>query len=110
MAYKHNHCVIPTVALVKPRETLPESERSPLGGARQRSFSFTVSAPRSGSNQEVEVREKLTGSFFTPSNKEISCQSEVNHPSSQMPFFLASRGSSVHMKTKAGEVNERLLT
>lgn len=115
MGYKHKHCVIPTVALVKPRETLPESERRPRGGGLI--FFHCLSAalflvPSAGSDQEAEVREKLTGSFFfkNPSNKEMSCQSEVNHPSSPMAFFLASAGSSVQMESEAGDVNERLPT
>lgn len=115
MGYKHKHCVIPTVALVKPRETLPESERRPRGGGLI--FFHCLSAalflvPSAGSDQEAEVREKLTGSFFFfKSQQQRNKLPERSQPSFiTNGLFLASAGSSVQMESEAGDVNERLLT
>lgn len=110
-AYKHDHCVIPTVALLKPRETLPESAVGGWGGRVDNAL-FLPLVPSAGSDQETEVREKLTGSFFL-SGQQRNKLPERSRPSfSQMPVELwrgqVARGSSVQMKTKAGNVKEML--
>ncbi len=84
MAYKHGHCVIPTVVRLKPRETLPEPEWSPLGGTRLFFFhcldSMFPVVSSAGSNQETEIHENLTSSFYR-SNNEMSSKSKDEHPS-----------------------------
>lgn len=118
MAYKHGHCVIPTVALLKQRETLPEPEWSPLGGGTTLFFFHCLNSmfplvPSAGSNQETEIHEELTSSFYRTNNG-TSCQSKDDHHSHRS-FFLSSSGrgqvaggSSVQMKIRAGKVNGTL--
>lgn len=106
MAYKHDHCVIPTVARLKPRETLPEPEWSPLGGTTLFFFhcldSMFPLVESAGSNQETEIHEKLTSSFYR-SNNEMSCRSKGGHPSHRFFLWLCfergqvAGGSSVQM-------------
>lgn len=105
------------MALLKPRETLPESEWSTLlaEGGRQRSFSLSAAfplVPSAGSNQETEVREKLTGSFFLARQQRNKLPERSRPSFSQIPVKLSrgqvAGGSSVQRRTKVGNVNEML--
>lgn len=87
--------VLFTVVLVKPRETLPEPERSPLGGGTVLFFfqclnSMFPLVPSAGSNQETELHEELTSSFYRTNNA-TSCQSKGDHPS-HGSFYLSLGG------------------
>lgn len=128
MAHKHGRCVIPTVALVKLRETLPEPEWCPFGGAGEGGggayttlfFFHCLRAmfplvPSAGSHQETEIHQELT-SPFNRANNELP---QKGQPSLSQTPFLRRCGSGeggrdegaggwvwpVQMKVRAGAVN-----
>lgn len=107
--------VLFTVVLVKPRETLPEPERSPLGG-EQCSFSFRASTPCSllsrplGATRKLNYMKSWQVLFIAPTMQRAA-KAKATIPLTD-PFTCpweggqVAGGSPVQMKIRAGKVKE----